>query len=109
MESNLLNDLIRMRDKISVLEDKIGKIMSDEPIEDKIAHAKVLREMGISPWQLKDLFDKMDLFQQKFIGLQSTVDNLHHIMNLRTNALRNDLDDLKSDVDGLDEIIDSKY
>jgi archaellum component FlaC len=83
--------------------------MSDEPVEDKILRAKLLRDMGLSPWQLKDLFDKMDAIQDQLAKFNRTLDNLHHIMNLRNNALRNDLDDLKHEVESLDEIIDRKY
>ena len=75
--------------------------MSDEPVEDKILRAKLLRDMGLSGWQLKDLFEKMDKIQDQLAILNGTIDNLHHIMNLRTNALRNDLDDLKEDIQNL--------
>jgi hypothetical protein len=83
--------------------------MSDEPVEDKILKDKILREMGFSPWQLKDLFDRFDKLHKEVMEMRSSLDNMNHIMNLRTNSLRNDLDDLKATVDSLDEIIDRNY
>ncbi len=83
--------------------------MSDEPVEDKILIAKILREIGLSPWQIKDDREQIDKLLQEMIRLRANLDNISHIMNLRTNALRNDLDDLKATVDSLDEMIDRNY
>lgn len=83
--------------------------MSNETVEENISKAKLLRELGLSPWELKDFFHKFEEFQQRFGRLESQMDNIHHLMNLRTDSLRNDLDDLKATVDNLDEMIDRNY
>jgi hypothetical protein len=143
MESNLMSDLIKMRDKVTELELKCqsnsldlfrfhewfqnqnGNIykleMRIELLEKENECRKSECELLINSNQMvqpklecldgdvAELIDCAKNFTDNISEIRRLIDDLNNRMNLRTNALRNDLEDLKATVDSLDEMIDRNY
>lgn len=57
----------------------------------------------------KTIHYEIDELNKLLCYLKDSLEDLNNRMNLRTNSLRDDLEDLKATVDSLDEIIDRRY